>query len=445
MSLGIRNRLLVSSTLVLATGLGLTGWLLDRSFDASLETGAREQLKLVVYGLIGVAEEHDAGLEFPTEPLEPRLAQPGSGLYARVWSSRGDLVWESPSLRLAAVETNALPALPSDLQPGRFRFRTDARHYVAYYPVIWESAGEQTFILSVAVDRAPFRAESREFRRTWIAGLIAVVVLLMLVQALGIALGLRPVAVMAARVEEVESGARREMGDDYPRELDGLARNLDRFIEHEAASRDRYRKAMEDLAHSLKTPLAVLKNALRGRRASGEDALLAEQLDRMENAVAYQLSRAIAARPALHAPQVPLAGLVDRLVRALEKAHPDKMHCQNTVAATTVVRCDERDLMEMLGNVLENAFKYGRSQVRVGAEGESGWVAIAIEDDGPGIPAALRTAVLARGARADTRVDGHGIGLSVVVELATAYGGALDIEDSDLGGAKVLLRLPGNW
>ena len=131
-------------------------------------------------------------------------------------------------------------------------------------------------------------------------------------------------------VEEVESGARREMGDDYPRELDGLARNLDRFIEHEAASRDRYRKAMEDLAHSLKTPLAVLKNALRGRGASGEDALLAEQLDRMENAVAYQLSRAIAARPALHAPQVPLAGLVDRLVRALEKAHPDKMHCQNT-------------------------------------------------------------------------------------------------------------------
>ncbi len=444
MTLGLRNRLLLTTTLVLGGGLAATGWVLDRSFAASLETGAREQLKLVIYGLIGVAEDSGDSLRFPMAPLEPRLAQPGSGLYARVWSSRGAPVWESPSLALAGREMSIRSALPSDLQPGRFRFITDAAHYQAFYPVIWEDAEAQVFILHVAVDRQPFFNETREFRRTLMLGLAAVALAMMLVQALAIAIGLRPVAQMSARVKEVEAGNRQEMGRDYPPELDDLARNLDLFIAHESESRDRYRKAMEDLAHSLKTPLAVLRNALGGSSDQGDQGvLLKEQLDRMETAVGYQLSRAIAARPSLHAPSVPIAPLCDRLVRALNKAHPEKITCENRIAATVVARCDERDLMELLGNLLENAFKYGKSRVRISSRtAEDGLVVICIEDDGPGVPVDLRDAVLARGVRADTQVDGHGIGLAVVVELAAAYGGHVTIGDGELGGAAVSLHLP---
>ncbi len=444
MRLGLRNRLLLTTTLVLCGGLGLTGWVLDRSFAASLETSAQEQLKLVIYGLIGVAEEAKGTLRVPTGRLEPRLAQPDSGLYARVWSARGTPVWESPSLALAAQPAVIAGNLPMDLQPGRFRFAADDGHFQAYYPVIWEDADEQVFILNAAVDRDPFHAETDQFRRTWMVGLAVVALVLVIVQVMAIALGLRPVALMSNRVKEVEAGKRQEMGSDYPPELNALARNLDVFIAHESASRDRYRRAMEDLAHSLKTPLAVLRNALASRTTPTEQsALLGEQLDRMETAVSYQLSRAIAARPSLHAPSVRVAPLCERLVRALDKAYRDKITCEWNIDAEASVRCDERDLMEMLGNLLENAFKYGSTRVRITTEtSEDSMAVVCIEDDGPGIPPRLRQAVLARGVRADSRTDGHGIGLAVVVELAAAYGGRLTIGEGGLGGAAVRLHLP---
>ena len=157
-----------------------------------------------------------------------------------------------------------------------------------FYRVIWEAEGDQVFVFRVIADQAPFRVAIASFRRELMLGLAGVVVALMGAQVLAIGWGLRPVAVMASRVEAVEAGRRERMGEDYPPELAPLARNIDRFIDHEIASRDRYRRAMDDLAHSLKTPLAVLRNALSGRPDDLE--LLREQLDRMESTVAHQLS-----------------------------------------------------------------------------------------------------------------------------------------------------------
>ena len=199
------------------------------------------------------------------------------------------------------------------------------------------------------------------------------------------------------------------MGEDYPPELSGLARNIDRFIDHEISSRDRYRTAMDDLAHSLKTPLAVFRNALSSGHAD-DQKLLRDQLDRMETTVAHQLSRAMAARPVVLAGWTAPAPVADRLIKALRTAYVAKsVTAEQHIPAELVLRCDERDLMEMLGNLLENAFKYCRSKVVIGAEG--GAIArLMIDDDGPGVPAHQRVQVLARGARGDTVEAGHGIG-----------------------------------
>ncbi|MCX7064774.1 MAG: ATP-binding protein, partial [Proteobacteria bacterium] len=285
------------------------------------------------------------------------------------------------------------------------------------------------------------RAVIESFRRELMLGLAAVVAALMAAQVLAIAWGLRPVAAMAARVQAVEEGRRERMGADYPPELVGLARNIDRFIDHEVTSRERYRKAMDDLAHSLKTPLAVLRNALTAARF--EDLkLLREQLDRMESTVAHQLSRAMAARPVVLAGRTAPANVAQRLVKALQTAYMTKnVAVELAVPVELLVRCDERDLMEMLGNLLENAFKYCTSRIVVAARSGAA-VCVTIDDDGPGVPVELRLQLLARGARGDTVEAGHGIGLSVVAELASSYGGALAIETSPLGGARVILELP---
>jgi two-component system sensor histidine kinase PhoQ len=441
---GLRARLLLTSTLVLGLGLGLTGWVLDRSFTASVLAGAEEQMKLLTYSLLGAADEEGATLRFPSAPLERRLDQPQSGLYATVSDASGALIWESPSLRYGRNASIHLARAPADskMKPGTFLFRQSGAQFEMFYRVIWETEGDQIFTFRVIADQAPFRLVIASFRRTLMLGLAAVVAALMGAQAFAVAWGLRPVAQMASRVEAIEAGRRERMGEAYPPELVGLARNIDRFIDHEIDSRDRYRKAMDDLAHSLKTPLAVLRNALASERVD-DFKLLREQLDRMETTVSHQLSRAMAARPVVLAGRSAPGPIADRLTKALQTAYNDKgVVVEQRIRPDIFVRCDERDLMEMLGNLIENAFKYCKSKITIDAE-PGAMVKLFIDDDGPGVPAEQRVEVLARGARGDTAHAGHGIGLAVVVELAASYGGGLAIEESSLGGARVVLDLPG--
>jgi two-component system sensor histidine kinase PhoQ len=439
---GLRTRLLLITSLVLGAGLTLTGWILDRSFAASVTAGAEEQLRLVIYGLLGAAEENGAALEFPDGPSEPRLAQPESGLYAIVEDADGEVIWRSPSYQLTA-QLNELDnaGRPAPL-PGQFLFVADPAHFYMAYSVIWEAADDAQFTFRVFVDQAPFRAEIGSFRRSLTVGLAGAVLLLIVVQYVAVAWGLRPVGRMADRVRALEAGERTEMGDDYPLELKGLASNLDRFVVNEAEHRTRYRTAMDDLAHSLKTPLAVLRNAL-GDEAEIERPLMNDQLDRMESTVAHQLARAVAAAPLIGASRVALEPMAARIVSALERAYADKRVATEIVVAEGVsVKGDERDLMEMLGNLLENAFKYCRSRVRFDAV-RGDYVVVRVSDDGDGVDPALRSEVLKRGARADTANSGQGIGLAMVVELAASYGGRVEIGASDLGGAMVTLELPG--
>ena len=443
--IGLRARLLLTSTLVLGLGLGLTGWVLDRSFTASVVAGAEEQLKLLTYSLLGAADEDGTTLRFPSTPLEPRLDQPQSGLYATVSDATGGLIWQSPSLQFGRHASIHLPRPPSDkkMVPGTFLFRETDGQFEMFYRVIWETEGDQIFTFRVIADQAPFRLAIAGFRRTLMLGLAAVVAALMGAQAFAVAWGLRPVAQMASRVEAIEAGRRERMDEDYPPELLGLARNIDRFIDHEISSRDRYRKAMDDLAHSLKTPLAVLRNALASGRID-DLKLLREQLDRMETTVSHQLSRAMAARPVVLAGRCAPAPIAERLIKALQTAYIGKnVVVEQHIAQDVFVRCDERDLMEMLGNLIENAFKYCNSKITIAAESAGGIIRLLIDDDGPGVPPEHRVQVLERGARGDTVQAGHGIGLAVVVELASSYRGALAIEASPLGGARVVLDLPG--
>ena len=433
---------MVTTAIVLGSFLGVTGWVLDRSFAASVLMSAEQQMRLVVYALLSTAEEHDDHLEF-FELEDPRLLRPDSGLYAYIEAADGALAWRSPSMEVTAV---AMPSTPRPV-PGSFGFLevqdpTDAsqNRFQLGYTVIWDDAEESEFTFWVLEDQLRFRAEIRGFRQNVTIGLVSATLLLLVVQLVALRWGLRPVRLMTDRIRALEVGDRHDIGRDYPRELSGLARTMNLFIEHEQASRERYRRAMGDLAHSLKTPLAVLKNATRGLGPS-EAELFEEQLDRMETTVTHQLSRATAVRPVIPLDLVEVVPLLERLTRALDKAYAEKNVDVEIEAGQTRVRADARDLLEMFGNLLENAYKYTRTKVRVATQ-DGDTVRVIVDDDGAGIPADVRQRVLERGERAETAQPGHGIGLAVVVELVAAYDGRLEITDSDFGGARVILEIP---
>jgi two-component system sensor histidine kinase PhoQ len=420
---------------------------LDRSFTSSVEAGAQEQLRLVVYGLMGIAEESGDQLVFPELLPEPRLSQPESGLYAAVQNADGQVIWSSPSLQTSEID---LLAFSQEDVPGTFLFEQHGKQFDLKYSVIWEAANESLFSFRVMTDSLPFRAEIKEFRRNLTIGLVAATVLFVFGQFVAVGWGLRPIRLMENQVRELEAGTRKRLGVDFPPELQGLAANLDRFVEHEENNRTRYRVAMEDLAHSLKTPLAVVGNELQGKGSANHE-LIQEQLNQMQNTVRYQLSRASSAKSSLITGKVELSGIITRMVSAISKAYANKhTDVEVEIDSALGVRVNESDLMEILGNLIENAFKYGKSRIRIQGQllnqqnstGEPAQVMLSIEDDGPGIKPAMREAVLTRGTRADTVTAGQGIGLSVVVDLLAIYGGSLDIQSGELGGALMCVHLP---
>ena len=448
--LGLQSRLVLIAMLVLGAGLSAVGWGLNRSFESAVFAGAEDRLRAVVYSLLGAAREQGDRLAF-AELGEPRLSQASSGLYAYVDTSIGEVVWRSPSVEtLSGSRVAVQPALARRPAPGEFRFDLaqvdpELPRFVMAYSVFWEPlSAEMTFW--VLLDRHPYVERIATFRRNAAVGLVAAAAVFVAIQLAALRWGLRPLRTMARRVRDLEGGAPGDIGHDYPRELSGLARNLNRFIANESANRDRYRRAMDDLAHSLKTPLAVLKNAiLELSRPQAE--LFDEQLDRMQTTVGHQLARAAAAPTVLPGASVAVLPVARRIARALERAYQDKrlaveLPCDDSATAQFAVQVDERDLLEMLGNLIENAFKYSRTRVRIGVRATSAGVMASVEDDGDGIPPEQRELVVQRGMRADVATAGQGIGLAVVSELASLYEGVLTIGDSDLGGAALHLELP---
>jgi len=428
----------VTTTCVLVLFLTITGFVLDRSFQASVVAGAEEQLQLVVFSLLGSAQEQEGEFDFDQGLPEPRLEQPESGLYAQISNDLGEVLWWSPSTLTTEV---VFPVV--NTQPGVYIF-TDLEQpvprFVLSRTVIWEDVDNEQVVFSVATDQMPFLTSIAQFRRSLWFGLGAATTFFIITQLLALRWGLLPLRAMAQEVQELQDGERESLSEAYPQELTGLAANLDQFVEHEKRSRSRYRNAMEDLAHSLKTPLAVAKNALLEHQVPR--MLLDEQIERMETTVTHQLSRASLAGPVVMGKSVALDEVVQRLLRALQTAYTERGICVTTDLETGATAMgDERDFMEMLGNLLENAFKYTQSQVQVSvARGNS--VLITIEDDGGGIPESLRAEVLSRGARLDEIVSGQGIGLAVVSDLVQLYKGNLAIDDSEMGGAKISVTIP---
>ena len=436
----IAGRLVLGSALLLLLFLTVSGWYLERSHRRSLEAAAVERLQLQVLTLLAQAE-FDGNFSLPAELIESRYNQPNSGLYARVSDASGNLLWLSPSAVSLPVAVTA--AAPEPLAPGERRFSRNHELYILAWQVVW-AAGEGADIplqFAVMETTAPLEADLAEYThglRLWLGGSA---LLLLFLQALVLGWALRPLRRLAGEVAAIESGDAELLGENYPREIQPLTSNLNTMLGGERKRRERVRNTLADLAHSLKTPLAVLRGA--DSEQAGFAELVREQSAQMEQIVNYQLQRASGGNHRL-LQLIPVAPVLARLRESLQKVYADKAPCITIdVAPDCRFRGDERDLMEVLGNLMDNACKYGNSQVQVRAEGgASRPLRIHIEDDGPGIPAGERERSLRRGTRLDQLTPGQGLGLAVAADIVASYRGRLEIKDSALGGAMVTLVLP---
>jgi signal transduction histidine kinase len=268
-------------------------------------------------------------------------------------------------------------------------------------------------------------------------------VLLLIATMLQLRVGLRPLAKLKTSLEDIRAGKADRIPADQPVELSAVVTELNGLLDENEAALARARNHVANLAHSLKTPLATLslKLAESGRDPDGELTALVNQID---HGIRHHLGRARAASPgAPGQPQLNLATAVAEICGVLEKIYAGRaVIARQSVGPDVAVRCDGQDLSEMLGNLLDNAWKWATSQIEVSAAEEGNMVRIVIDDDGPGLSSAAIDEALVPGRRLDERGDGHGFGLPIARELVELHGGRLDLGPSPLGGLRATLYLP---
>ncbi|MFQ5635018.1 MAG: ATP-binding protein [Gammaproteobacteria bacterium] len=451
-------RLLVSTTLVLLAAFAGTIALLDAIFRQTSEDAIRSLLEVQVLTLIGLAEPGDDGtLILPAHLPEARLNTLSSGLFAEIVDPVGKRVWRSPS----AVGVNLATGL--SVEPGarlyqRRLLANGTEALVLGVGITWQLVGDASYGFQVYVgeDLTAYYRQLTQFRRQLFGWFGAVMVALIVAIWLLLRRGLRPLIRMEREIAAIEKGDTEFLGEGYPRELVGVARNMNALVRSERQRIARFRTTMDDLAHSLKTPLAVFRTELDAREP--EPGVLRAQVARMQGVVDYQLRRAAATGPRTLAPKpVRLAPICREIASSLRKIHTEKdVRFDMTVPDGATYPAEQGDLYELIGNLLDNAWKWCRGRVgieiAVARENDGRELLVTVTDDGPGIPPDEADEVLNRGHRvgsgADGRrgdVPGQGIGLAVVAEIVALYGGAVQIGRTgvDVGtGARVTLQLP---
>ncbi len=437
----LNQRILLSATLVLVIFIAGIAVTLDRAFHDSALLGVQDRMYARILLLMGDAEIDNRGkLSMPSDLIDTKLSQPDSKTYAWIIDQTKAAAWKSTSALNKKITTI------SPLKRGEKRFKQviigDAPHFIYSYNVTWVTrSGAYPLTFNVVTDTTLFDAQVERYREDLWGWLSVMALLLLITQMLVLRWGLRPMRQVSTELAAIEFGQQENLRGEYPRELKLLTDSINSLINHEHKQQKRYRNGLADLAHSLKTPLAIL----RGAASSSEGmqiTTLNEQIDRMDNIVQYQLRRAATAGSAPGMRLLALRPIAEKIINAVTKAYHNKQIKINIDVEDEInLRIDEGDLMELLGNLIDNAFKWCHDSVTLSAKHMKNKVIICVEDDGPGIKYHEVEKILKRGVRADQSIPGHGIGLAIVRDIIQVYGGDLSIDQNKTNGTRIVIKL----
>lgn len=431
----LRARLWLSGAAGIGMAALLAAWLLGAAFERAVMDAFDRRLADDLVTVAGVLARDGEGVRLRREPADGRYARPFSGHYWQV--GEGEAAFRSRSL------WDFEPALPAEAAPP-----TGVHWHTLAGPQGQRLRGAEQWLrlpgvaspvrVWVASDEAIPRAQVAQFR--WLAGgsVALIAGLLLLGAAAQVRYGLRPLRGIARLLAQVRSGERARLdAAGLPAEVRPLARHLNELLGHHEHMVARARASAEDLAHALKTPLAVL-DAEAQRPGEALPGTVREQVARMRAVVERQLA---AGTPVDTRRRTPVAPVAARLADYLAAAHP-RVAFAREVPADARFAGRAEDLEEMLGNLMENAAKWARARAVVAAAQDAGGLWIEVRDDGPGLPATQREQALCRGVRLDERVEGSGLGLAIVADLAAAHGGRLALDDAPEGGLCARLVFP---
>ena len=440
----IRRRLLVGTAILLAIIIVVTGSAVNYSVHQRSENALELRLQGLIYGLLGTIDggEDSAIVVNEDELPDPQLSSPGTTLYAELIGNPGEIYWQSVS------STHTIPAANySSIGEWRFKRHTGERGsdvYQLQFALLWDLAnGEQLpLVVNVVADSLILDQELTSFRRTLWTSLAFAAVVLLAMQAFILNGALAPLRTIQRELADIENGARETLNETVAQELSPVANGINTLLTSERNRQNEFRHLVDDLAHTLKTPLTVLSNvANQSMPLPNDRQIVGEQCEQMQASLGRYLERAAGRTTQALVSAVPVAPIVQRLADSLPKIHHGvAIEIDSSLTDALQVRVAATDLFEILGNLLDNACKYGATSVTIRADQMARQ--LFIEDNGRGFADETMAQLTSRGVRADTQVSGQGLGLSSSYDRLKAYGGTLALEKPPAGGARIVLDFP---
>jgi len=435
----LTRRMIGVSAVWIVLLLGLGGFALDRVLTSAITSNFDAQLDYVLTAMISSSEIGPEGeVLFNRALADQRFLEPYSGLYFQI-TGTGFEPYPSRSLwdrRLIVAPHNDTEAHYYDSEefPSEELRVIERDVRLPGSPVRWR--------FQVAQSRDVINEQIGVIRRTMVRSFGVLGLGLILLAALQAVYGLWPLRRVRRAIAAIRSGRKSRIEERLPREIEPLTEELNALLAHNETQAEEARRHAGNLAHALKTPLTVITNAATARSPDLADTVCREATT-MRRQVDHHLARAraIGRRSSAHA-RAPVWPQLEAVERAVSRLYP-KVTVDLAGHKQAVVRVERQDLDEMLGNLIENAAKYGGGRVFVTVKTTPDCVELEVEDDGKGIPEEERETIFDRGARLDTGKPGTGLGLAIVRDVAQIYGGSIALEESeDLGGLLARLKLP---
>nr|WP_256352648.1 sensor histidine kinase [Pseudomonas sp. PDM31] len=407
-------------------------WLFEIGLQRYLEDGLRNDSESLLLAMVRGPQ----GLQLDERHLSPAYQRPFSGHYFRI--DFADNHWRSRSLWDQELPPLAQPGLNSNLQLGPdgqqlLVLRTDYRRQ------------GQSISISVAQDYTPVRESFRRIRQIGLGLGLAGLLVILLLQRITVRRALRPLETAREQIAQLQQGQRSQLDDRVPVELEPLVAQINHLVAHTEDSLKRSRNALGNLGHALKTPLAVLLSLASSEQLDAHPQLrktLKAQLEQVQTRLNRELNRARLSGDALPGALFDCDGELPGLLATLNMIHGEHLELSYRAPTGLQLPWDREDLLELLGNLLDNACKWADAEVRLSVVETVQGFELSVEDDGPGIPEDRRDQVFSRGTRLDEQTDGHGLGLGIVRDIVDAWGGTLSLLESEWGGLKVLIELP---
>ena len=437
-SRSINLRLLLAVLLMVLLALPVAGWLLAHHYRTAAVNAFDERLEATLNVVIaGVTYDPLAGqLNYERALGDPRFDHVYSGWY---WQITDDA---NHSVTSRSLWDQRLPVLESERVTARTLPGPRGQQLRVVERDIYLAPLETPLHVSVAARDDDLREDIQEFQQMLWLGLLGLGALLLGVLALQVRWGLAPLRRMNANLREVEQGRTEQLDTRLPDELATLATSMNAVLARDQRLIERGRHTAGNLAHALKTPISVMRLLAKQLPSESRSAWEAE-LSRIDSAVRHHLARASAAgegvRFAPVALQGTLAPLITGLARLAQRRH---ITLRQTVDSGVRVHMDGQDLQEMVGNLLDNALRWGKSDVHIRLQAQSEMLLLVVSDDGPGMTPQECQAAVQRGKRLDEQRSGSGLGLAIVTDLVTLYHGQMRLQRAESGGLEVVIELP---